>query len=254
QPQGDGTWRYYYTGSLAEGTVEVVMPAGSVADIAGNLNQGTTCSFVYDITPPQVADVRVAGTAWSVPDYSIPVGSAAQLYPLGWSTIDQIEIFFDEDVIVNVNDLILSGTSLTYAFSNFSYDPVAYKATWTLGQPLDVDVLLIDLQDAVHDYAGNALDGDWLDEVSTYPSGDGSAGTGFQFTFKVLPGNATNNNIVDGGDYTNWADYYHTFQTLYHTGEFNADGYVDGGDYTIWADHYGETAGAMPAEDGPPAV
>ena len=50
------------------------------------------------------------------------------------------------------------------------------------------------------DPSGNALDGEWTDAVSTFPSGDGSAGGDFRFRMNVLPGDVNANGSV------NWRD------------------------------------------------
>ena len=47
--------------------------------------------------------------------------------------------------------------------------------------------------------------------------------------------------IVDGADYTVWADNYHKENPSWEDGDANYDGTVDGADYTIWADHYKKT-------------
>ncbi len=58
------------------------------------------------------------------------------------------------------------------------------------------------------------------------------------------PGDANEDGVVDGGDYTIWADNYSStgLPTWPHGGfvyaNFNEDDRVDGGDYTIWADNY----------------
>jgi hypothetical protein len=56
---------------------------------------------------------------------------------------------------------------------------------------------------------------------------------------RVLFGDANFDNIVDGGDYTIWADHYLETGATFEDGDFNQDGTVDGGDYTLWADNYG---------------
>ncbi|KPK79251.1 MAG: hypothetical protein AMJ81_13575, partial [Phycisphaerae bacterium SM23_33] len=201
-----------------------------------------------DVTPPTVVDVQVKGTTWLVPDYSIPVGSAAQVEPLGWSTINQIEVTFSEDVIVTQADLTLTGANVpVYNFAGFNYDPFNYIATWTLTGAIDTDKLLIDVSAAtVQDYAGNALDGEWTDTVSVYPSGNGVAGGNFQFTFKVLPGNANTDNKVDGLDYNAWSLNYNQPATTYKQGDFNADAFTDGLDYNIWSLHYNQEISLPP--------
>ena len=54
----------------------------------------------------------------------------------------------------------------------------------------------------------------------------------------ALPGDANLDQLVDGGDYTIWADSYLATGRSWATGDFTGDGLVDGGDYTVWADHY----------------
>lgn len=56
----------------------------------------------------------------------------------------------------------------------------------------------------------------------------------------LLPGDANGDRIVDGGDYTAWANNF-LGPNLYHngtTGDFSGNGIVDAGDYTIWANHF----------------
>jgi len=53
------------------------------------------------------------------------------------------------------------------------------------------------------------------------------------------PGDANGDDLVDGADYTVWADHYLQTTTLgASVGDFSGNGLVDGGDYTIWADNY----------------
>jgi hypothetical protein len=44
--------------------------------------------------------------------------------------------------------------------------------------------------------------------------------------------------IVDGADYTLWADNYLEPKRQWDHGDFNGNGVVDGADYTIWADNF----------------
>lgn len=59
-----------------------------------------------------------------------------------------------------------------------------------------------------------------------------------------LPGDANDDGVVDGGDYTIWADNYLSTglppasEGGWFYGNFNEDDTVEGGDYTIWADSY----------------
>jgi len=55
----------------------------------------------------------------------------------------------------------------------------------------------------------------------------------------AIPGDANEDGIVNGSDYTIWADNY-LLPGSWEKGDFNSDGIVNGSDYTLWADHYGE--------------
>src|SRR5262249_20139472 len=64
----------------------------------------------------------------------------------------------------------------------------------------------------------------------------------------AIAGDGNFDDIVDGADYTLWADHFlMTGQTWEH-GDFNGDGLIDAADYTIWADHFapGFTLTAVP--------
>jgi hypothetical protein len=138
--------------------------------------------------------------------YSIPVGSNAQSAPLPWKNLDEVKITFSEDVDVQMADMSLSGVNTTaYEFSGFFYDPQSHVATWTLASPIAAERLMIDLDadglDPIQDLDGNVLDGEWENEVSTYSSGDGTAGGDFEFAFEVLPGDVNQTRLVNYFDY-----------------------------------------------------
>ncbi|GAG09033.1 unnamed protein product, partial [marine sediment metagenome] len=68
------------------------------------------------------------------------------------------------------------------------------------------------------------------------------------------PGDANYDGVVDGGDYTLWADNYEQ-PGGWGNGDFNGDGITDGGDFTLWADHYGQSIPATAAQpSGGPAA
>ncbi len=176
--------------------------------------------LMLSTVPPTVSDVNVSGSQWTGPfidyletsglgndGYSIPVGSSAQLTSLPWTNLDRISITFSEDVNVDFNDLSISGvTNTTYDVDHFFYDPQTRVATWTLDTPIAAgERIHLDLDgdgvDPVEDLDGNTLDGEWTDEVSTYTSGNGTAGGDFEFSFNVLEGDAVASNLVDYFDY-----------------------------------------------------
>lgn len=181
-------------------------------------------------TPPTVVEISVASDDWTsdfteylqtsglgsgnqlvdgsevlTPGYTIPTGSSAQNEPLPWNNINQIRIRFSEDVDVDAADLSLTGVNQpTYAFSDFSYFPEVRLGVWTVAAPLGNDSFLIDLDadglDPVQDRNGNILDGDWTNGVTSGASGDGVAGGDFEFSFQVLPADATGDAVVSYPD------------------------------------------------------
>ncbi|MBL9124648.1 MAG: DNRLRE domain-containing protein [Planctomycetaceae bacterium] len=60
-----------------------------------------------------------------------------------------------------------------------------------------------------------------------------------------MPGDANFDGLVDGADYTIWADNYLLTGALFTQGDFTGDGTVDGADYTIWADNYAPALAAL---------
>lgn len=165
---------------------------------------------------PAVLEVLLSSTAWSstflsflnseglgTQGYSIPDG-ANQTKPVPWNNINQIKIVFDRDVLVNANDLAITGVNVTqYQIGSFAYDADHYVATWTLASSFGRDRILLDLDanglDPVRDLAGNILDGEWQNGVSSI-SGNGVAGGDFQFLFNVLPGDVNQSGSVLNND------------------------------------------------------
>ena len=163
---------------------------------------------------PRVADVAVSSRDWSdrfieylgreglgKGGYSIPDGSDQQLRPLPWVNVNLIRILFDRNVSIRMEDLSVRGVTVSdYRFASFSYDDSSHIATWALEEPLGADRLLLVLDDAVTDEAGHALDGEWNNAISTYPSGNGEAGGDFRFEMNVLPGDVDGSKEVRSSD------------------------------------------------------
>lgn len=204
-------------------------------------------------TAPQVTNVLVDGQNWTSPalggSYAIPVGSASQTQPLPWTNVNQIQVAFSEDVNVQQSSLVLTGVGGAYAISGFSYNASTFTATWTLSTPIAADKLHIALAStgpaAVTSVAGGiSLDGEWTDNVSTYPSGNVTAGGDFNFAFNVLPGDVNQDGVVDIQDLTSVANHW---LGAGPTGDVNADGAVDIQDLTALANHWLQT---LPAGGG----
>ena len=72
----------------------------------------------------------------------------------------------------------------------------------------------------------------------------------------LIPGDANGDGLVDGADYTRWADHFLQTNQAIASGDFTGDGIVDGADYTVWADHFNPGKAALPAAGMPmqPAI
>jgi hypothetical protein len=167
---------------------------------------------------PQVSKVVVWGNGWSeefrteisepgatgITGYTIPSGPT-QSTVLPWSGINQISITFSEDVEIEGDALVVSGvnTANYSAASNSTYNNSTWTATWQLAQPIGRDRILLDLNSGrISDLDGNALDGEWTDATTSYPSGNGTAGGDFEMRFNVLPGDVDRNGSVNQNDFT----------------------------------------------------
>jgi hypothetical protein len=277
-----------YTSTTALG-----LNGGSIQDGAGNAGTLTlpapgtdglaVKNIVIDTTAPTVTNVLLSSTTWNatflsyltslgsqnVGGYSIPVGSGSQLLPLPWANIDQIKVVFSENVVVDQADLLLSGVN-TPAYDvgggTFNYDPTTFTATWTLPQAMGADKLLLALNadgsGPIVDRAANRLDGEWTNPTSTtqpssstYPSGNSAAGGEFLFRFNVLPGDATQDGVVNFTDLSKLLASYGTNSgASWSQGDFTGDGAVNFTDLSKLLAYYGQSlpsgeppAGSFPA-------
>ncbi|MCH8921949.1 MAG: metallophosphoesterase [Planctomycetes bacterium] len=199
----DGDTVVFLLPPLDDGSHEIQISAAAVLNLQGTPNESVTRSFTIDATPPRVSGVSLGGTTFSSSFLQRPqprqVGSLGYDMPDGpqqglalpWTRVDQVAVHFSEDVVVGQQHLSLAGVNVTsYESIAFGYDNATFTAVWTLARPLRADRLLIDLSGSVRDAAGNQLDGDWVDQSSRFPSGDGQRHEDepFRFRLNVLPG------------------------------------------------------------------
>ena len=118
------------------------------------------------------------------------------------------------------------------ALRNWEYDFSAPSAIAITGGSFPTTSLVMSTTDGTLDFRG-------------YGPG-ASLGSGTTDTANKLAGDATFDRVVDGGDYTVWADNFGSTGKQYYQGDFTGDGLVDGGDYTIWADNFLATDDPFP--------
>jgi Dockerin type I domain len=117
-----------------------------------------------------------------------------------------------------------------------------HTATWTFVTPLLAAQYLLWLPDSIHDFDGNALDGEWSNPGSinsnvtttVFASGDNSPGGDFKFIFTYLPGDANRDNQVNSADNTVVLANLNTGGIkAWAQGDFTGDGTVSGNDYAL---------------------
>ncbi|MAE60216.1 MAG: hypothetical protein CMJ49_02550 [Planctomycetaceae bacterium] len=212
--------------------------AGNTEDIPATADASTS---VPDVEPPRVTEVRVTGNGWGNPQTL--ADGAAQLAPLGTGQVWTVQVVFSEDVVISQGDVSLVGaTTAVPPVANFSYDSNTFTASLDLQSYLQPDTFTLTVADTVIDQAPapNALDGDWTDGVSTYDSGDGTAGGSFEFDFNILPGDATGDGTVDAGD---MALVGSQWGTAGPEGDLNRDGIVDIADLAVVGRNFGSSTG-----------
>jgi hypothetical protein len=207
------------TRGLAAGTYTYYAVARNAAGAASDAASTTNTVFEGPPGPPAVAAVYVNGTQWSDSfrrklrdaglgsaelGFAVPAG-AGQLAPIPFVGIDLISVRFTEDVVVSSAMLtVRSANGSRYSVGSiFVYDEQTFTATWLTGVST-ADRIRLELPsgpDGVHDYSGDALDGEWADGADAYPSGDGAPGGDFNFGLNVLVGDADRNGRVDVRDW-----------------------------------------------------
>ncbi len=181
-------------------------------------------------------------------------GSGIQLQTVPVGGADTVAIEFSEHVLnVSASSLTLTGlttgTVPQLAVGGFSYDVGTHIASWTYDAPFDADQYLLSLSDSVTDVGTHALDGEWTNPfsvdtgsnvgVSVFPSGNGTAGGDFNFVFTILPGDASLDNDVDGGDFFIWLRNSGGPNHIFIQADYDGDGDTDSADNSYWQTNYG---------------
>ena len=83
--------------------------------------------------------------------------------------------------------------------------------------------------------------------------------TGRIFAQTLLPGDANEDGIVNGADFSVWLNNYGRVTPTpvtnsHRSGDFNSDGIVNGADFSIWLSHYGQRINTTPTPTPPPSA
>lgn len=202
-------------------------------------------SVTIDTAGPKVSNLTIGAAVHA--DYAFGpsnVGTGAlQLKTVPVGGANEVIVTFDTSVVASTGDLILKGKALggsvtTYAYSGISpASGAATSFTWTTTATMATGQKFLELLSGasdVRDVAGNLLDGEWTNPTSlssptstdTFPSGNGTAGGNFTFSFTILVGDADRNNIIDLGDLNAVRNNFGT-GTTWAEGDTDGDGDVD---------------------------
>ena len=190
------------------GVDDAINPSGSTFSSLDTGSPGRVPSIITDAVPPRITGLKVAASGWTDtfrdfvdPDDGVGLSMTGpgQTRNLSYTGIDTFEVTFTEDVVIDAADVTVAGSEVAAYAASLDYDADSFTATITLATPIDRDSIRLTLSDSVTDAAGNPLDGEWTDDVTTL-SGDGIAGGDASIRLDVLPGDVDDSgsvNIVD---------------------------------------------------------
>lgn len=228
----------YFENTLTSNvSVRWTPPGGTLAPIpAAQFSQTVN----VETTPPQIAAIHVASSAWTnefkselanqgwgASGVAVPVGGTTAVLP--WSNLNQISVRFDSDVLATAGSLVVNGASVAnYGIAAFSYDYTTFTGTWTLAEPIALDRATISLA-GITDIVGNSLPA-----LSTT-------------TVRSAAGDVDGNGVIAAADRT--ATVARAFTGIGHAGyalrhDTNGDGYINAHDLVLLQQRIGQ---ALPA-------
>lgn len=266
----DGVWDIstFPVNSIPDGEASVVAKA---SDAAGNSIFSAPLIITVDTLAPRVKNLLVKTTqpANHVHDFDAVISNASgpgvQLVTVAVASPDILEVDFDEDVLVTQTDLTLTtlslvgtsaATSAPPSVGGSTFTPSPGSANWEFNSAFGIAQYLVTISDNVIDTAGNALDGEWVNPasinatssgvISSFPSGDASAGGDFAFVFTnaLMPITNLNGtgNVIDNGELNallgGWGM---TGNATFDDGDFSGDGNVDNADLNMILNNWGIT-------------
>ncbi len=247
----------------------------------------TDLSFLMEAIndAPVVTEVKVGSTFWTTASstnnftgyvdptdglgYEIPTGYAtvpsllaqtSQSSVLPWRNIDKLYVEFSEDVQPPTGGwsspgviAIFNSANAAIPVSNISYDSTNFRLTITTANALGDDRYLLAIDDTITDADGAALDGEFGNGTDTLfgnlgTSGDGTAGTKFEFLFNVQHADASGSGSVDVTDLSRLGTGFggrtgNVAATANYNpyADFNGSGAIDVTDLSILGTNFGDS-------------
>ena len=217
----------------------------------GQTETGTTTVTIH-VGGPKISSATV-GRNGSSYTFVTDSDSDEQLYTVPISSINSVTLTFNQDDIdFDASDLrvVNATTSHTYWATSATENSVSSgsSVTWTFSSNLYNGEMYLWLNDTC-ELGSVPIDGEWesplyfgdnIDNSEFYDgaqfvgSGNGLAGSDFEFAFTILSGDVNRNGTVDGSDVTIIAGNLNSPGT-WTDGDINGDGMVNGSDVTLLA-------------------
>jgi len=179
------------------------------------------------------------------------------LWITGTDNADQIDIFELDEIVV-----VRSSTGSQHnaeSFNSADFDRIVFDARGGDDRVINHSRLPLIANGGDGDdqliggFGPDSLFGDLGDDflvgrdrADFLDGGDGNDRIFAGFNSDVFKADANGDGVVDGGDYTAWADHYGQPSS---PGDFSGDGITDGADYTLWADNYEGHAASLPRDE-----
>jgi catechol 2,3-dioxygenase-like lactoylglutathione lyase family enzyme len=233
-----GTLYNVYRGTMPGGESAVAIATGLSAAYFTDIKATNGVAWYYTVTAvdaagesaasleaaatplaaPRITAVYVGSNKWTAPflnnlaaqglgsttyGFAIQTGKN-QTASLPWVNLDEVSVTFDQPLTaaaVQQATVALHGVNVAnYALSSPVLSSDKRTITWTLANPIGADRLQLHLS-GLANANGTLLDGAWTNGSSAFPSGNGTPGSSFAFTFNVLPGDVNRDGYVLITDY-----------------------------------------------------
>ncbi len=219
---------------------------------------GSTNNFTGYVDPTDGLGYEIPTGYATVPSSFAPT---SQNSVLPWRNIDKLYVEFNEAVQPPTGGwsspgvvAIFNSSNAAVPVSNISYDATNFRLTITTADALGDDRYLLAIDDTVTDAGGAALDGEFANGTDTLfnnlgTSGDGVAGTKFEFTFAVQHADASGSGTVDVTDLSRLGTGFggttgNVAATANYNpyADFNGSGTIDVTDLSILGTNFGDNS------------